>query len=139
MEPTAAQIESSIQKERESIIKACSTLTISEQQNQTLADLPTPRLLWVSRTNLPPPPDEPAGCRDLLHYAIVSLDEQKRQDIEIPSARDVPLEWSAYRSEAGARMHGSQESTTERGAYESLSSVSSSDVVLFFIHGGSFL
>lgn len=126
------QIRTEVKKARGPILKACTDYTISEQQNRTLNEPPSPPSLCVSRSQLPAPLDESDDSRNLLRDAIISLGTAQ-YDAHVPSTRHVPVEWSSYRP--GPAIDP-RETMTKSERYNFLTTACKDDMTIMFIHGG---
>ena len=112
--------------------------TISAQQKALTGDSPAQGPIWVSRLELPPPPES-----DVVHSLLQAIEELGVGDESFAIPKLVPVrgEWVGYRrsvDEEATDEKATELRIPEDQKYEALISEMRTTTTLLFVHGGAF-
>ena len=130
--PKTPTIEQVVKKMRDSVDDP-KFRTISAQQKALTGDSPAQGPIWVSRLELPAPPEA-----DVVQYLVQATKELGigGESYVIPKLEPVHGEWVGHRRSADRR--GTEPRIPEHKKYEALMSEVQTTATLLFVHGGAF-
>ncbi|KAI9709729.1 MAG: hypothetical protein M1820_003131 [Bogoriella megaspora] len=107
--------------------------SLYKMQKSTLKDTGIKGKLWVSKVDLPPPPED--GVRQSVFKAVDDLKDETQSYIQ-PDYGPLSAEWTGYR--ANATKDSTLPNISEKEKYNSLMSETTSPVVVLYFHGGAY-
>ena len=106
---------------------------LEKLQRSTIRDPGIKGKLWVSKVEIPSPPED--GIRETLFKAVDDLKEETQIYTEPPLV-PVEAEWTSYR--ANAQKDSTLPSISEEEKYKSLISETTSSTTILYFHGGAY-
>ena len=107
--------------------------SLEKVQRSTLRDPGVKGKLWVSKVEIPPPPED--ETREALFKAIDDLKEESQTYVK-PAFVPVGAEWTGYR--ANAQKDSPLPSISEEEKYKSLMSETKGSITILYFHGGAY-
>ncbi|KAK6434115.1 hypothetical protein LTR95_009698 [Oleoguttula sp. CCFEE 5521] len=111
--------------------------SIGKVQAATLKDPGVKGKTWVAKATIPAPKESEEGVREAVFGAVDAMAEGQVQYTK-PGLVDIGVEWTGYRSEAGANEVMPNISEEERYAKLMAEPTRTSDTTVLYFHGGAY-